>query len=101
MTLPGEPPKPPAPSSQAITALVVGILGFVTCCFLLSPFAWYLAGQELKAIRSGRSPVEGEAIAKIAKVLGIVGTLMLAIALFWMVMGGLAVVTGLLSEMSK
>ena len=67
-------------SSQAITALVLGILG-VLACQLLGPFAWYLGNQELRAIREGRSPRAGEALAMVGKVMGIIATVLIVIGL--------------------
>lgn len=99
MTVPGEGQTEKA-SSQAITALVIGLIGIMTCCgVILSPIAWYLGVQEQKAIREGRSPVAGEALAKIATILGIVGTVVLALLVLWIfLMGGLAVISGFLNR---
>lgn len=99
MTVPGEGPQSQSPSSQAITALVLGILGIMTCCGILSPIAWYLGSQEQKAIREGRSPAAGEASAKVAVILGIVGTILMALGLFWVFFwGGLAVLSALMGR---
>jgi hypothetical protein len=96
MTVQGDGLTPESASSQAITALVVSILGFVTCCLLLSPIGWYLGRQEQKAIREGRSPKAGESLAQIAVVLGIVGTFMMIFFLFWVFFfGGMAVLSAL------
>lgn len=96
MTVPGEGQQSQSPSSQAITALVLGILGIVTCCGILSPIAWYLGSQEQKAIREGRSPAAGEATAKVATILGIVGTVMMVFGLLWVFFwGGLAVLSAM------
>ena len=94
MTVQGDGITPESPSSQALTALILSLLGFVSCCHLLSPIAWYLGWQEQKAIREGRSPKQGEVLAQVATVLGIVGTLILAFFLFWLIfLGGLAYLT--------
>lgn len=99
MTIPDAgPSSQPSPSSQAITALVVGILGFVMCCFVLSPIAWYLGSQEIRAIREGRAPASGEVLAKVAVILGIVGTLALLAGLVWLALGGLAVLSAILQN---
>lgn len=98
-----EPPAAPAstgPSTQAITALVIGILGIVSCCVLLSPIAWYIGNQEIKAIREGYSPAQGEPLANVGRILGIVGTALGLLALVFFVLwitflGGLAVLAGL------
>lgn len=86
--VPGESPQSQTASSQAITALVLGILGIVTCCGILSPIAWYLGKQEQKAILEGRSPAAGAQFAQVAVILGIIGTVMLAFGLLWIVVGG-------------
>lgn len=94
------PPQQQA-SRQAITALVLGILGLV-CCQLLGPVAWYMGSQEQKAIREGRSPIAGEVYAKIGWILGIIGTILLVFGLFWVFLfGGFAVVQGMMAAASS
>ena len=96
MTVQGDGITPESPSSQAITALILSLLGFSTCCHLLSPIAWYLGWQEQKAIREGRSPQQGEVLAKVATILGIVGTLILAFFLLWVFfLGGFAILSAM------
>lgn len=96
MTVQGDGITPESPSSQAITALVVSLLGIVTCCLLLSPIGWYLGRQEQQAIQEGRSPKAGESLAQIAVVVGIIGTLLMVFFLFWVFFfGGLAVLSAL------
>ncbi|HXO18927.1 MAG TPA: DUF4190 domain-containing protein [Thermoanaerobaculia bacterium] len=96
---PGAPPQP-GPSTQAITALIVGILSIVTCCgVILSPIAWYLGSQELKAIRQGHSPAAGESIARVAWILGLVGTILLLFGILWTFFwGGMAVLSSFLNR---
>jgi hypothetical protein len=95
MTIQGDGVTPQSASSQAITALVLSILG-VTCCHILAPIAWYLGRQEQKAIQEGRSPKAGEALAQIAFILGILGTIVLVLGLLWIFFwGGLAVLSTL------
>jgi hypothetical protein len=62
--------------SRSTMALVLGMLGLVVCQ-LFSPLAWYFGYQELKAIRSGRSTSSDEGIAKVAMILGMIGTILL------------------------
>lgn len=94
-------PAPPKSSSQATTALVLGILG-VVCCGLLAPIAWYMGNQEMKAIREGRSPAAGEGITKAAVILGIIGTVLLALSLCWIFFaGGMAVLSGMSQGMGS
>jgi hypothetical protein len=97
------PPPPPtlpptgsaSASSQAITALVLGILGLV-CCPILGPIAWYLSLGEARAIREGRSPRAGEGLTLAAKILGILGTIYLGLSVLWIFgFGGMVVLQGL------
>lgn len=80
---PGQPPFA-APlayypeQSQATTILVFGILGLVMCQ-LFSPFAWSMGKKELAAIDAGRRPPTGRDHANIGRILGIVGTALLAL----------------------
>jgi hypothetical protein len=99
MTVPGE-GQTEKPSSQAIAALVIGLIGIMTCCgTVLSPIAWYLGSQEQKAIREGRSPAAGESLAKIAVILGIVGTALLVLLTLWIFfLGGMTILSGFLSQ---
>ena len=66
--------------SQATTALVLGILGLVVCG-VLAPFAWYIGNKEVQAIDEGRRPPENRGTANAGKILGIIGTVLLAIGL--------------------
>ncbi len=80
-------------STQAIVALVLGILG-VICCNILGPVAWFVGNQELKAIREGRSPAAGEGLARAGMILGIVGTIILILAILWVFFwGGMAMLS--------
>lgn len=79
-----QPPQFPSESgsypeqSQATTILVLGILGIVICG-ILAPFAWSMGNKELAAIDAGRRPPENRGTANAGKILGIIGTVLLAI----------------------
>lgn len=87
------PPPPQFPAeggaypeqSQATTALVLGILGIVICG-ILAPFAWNIGNKELAAIDSGRRPPENRGTANAGRILGIVGTVLLAIGLVFLIL---------------
>jgi hypothetical protein len=66
--------------SQATTALVLGILG-VVLCGLLGPFAWRIGGKEVKAIDAGRRAPENRSQAQAGRIMGIVETAFLALAI--------------------
>jgi hypothetical protein len=104
MTLPpgSYPAQPSSTSNQAVFALVLSILGIVCSCGIFSLIGWILGSQELRAIRQGRAPVGGEGIAKAAQILGILGTVLMIAILIWIVfMGGLAVLSVFFSEMAR
>lgn len=67
-------------ASQAVTVLVLGILGLVVCQ-ILGPFAWYLGNKEVDAIDAGRRPPENRGMAVAGRVLGIIGTVLLGLGL--------------------
>jgi hypothetical protein len=95
MTTPTAYPTQQKASSQAVTALVLGIVGIV-CCSFCAPVAWYMGGQEIKAIQEGRSPAAGEGMAKAGQILGIIGSILLVLGILWFVFwGGWAVMQGL------
>ncbi len=58
-------------TSQATTALVLGILGIVICG-LCAPFAWYIGGNEVKAIDAGRRDPSNRGSAQAGRILGII-----------------------------
>ncbi len=66
-------------SSQATTVLVLGILGLVICG-VLAPVAWIMGKNELEAIDSGRRPPQQRGTANAGRILGIIGTVLLAIS---------------------
>lgn len=84
MAVEGDGLTPQSASSQAITALVLGILGLGPCCgLILAPLACYLGSQEQKAIQEGRAPAAGKLLAVWAVLLGIPGLIVQAGFLFW------------------
>ena len=70
-------------SSQATTILVLGILSIVICG-LGGPFAWSMGNKELKAIDAGRRSPQNRGTANVGRILGIVGTVFLGIALLFL-----------------
>ncbi len=72
------PPVSPNPgsaggaSSNAIIALVLGILSFLGCSIFAAIPAWIMGRKELSEINAGRSPEAGRTLANIGMWLGIV-----------------------------
>ena len=81
------PPPPPPPSAgnvnmggsagtNAIIALVAGILSYVFCPFILGLVAWIMGKGELGKIDRGESSEAGRTLAKIGMWLGIVNVIL-------------------------
>lgn len=67
--------------SQALLSLLMSILGLVVCSGLLCPVGWYLANKELEAINGGRRDPSKRDLAMAGKIVGIIGTVLLALGL--------------------
>ncbi len=63
----------PPNASNAVTALVLGILGIIICP-LLGPVAWVLGRKGEQEVDSSGGAVGGRGLATAGKILGIVGT---------------------------
>jgi hypothetical protein len=64
---------------RATTALVLGILGIVVCQ-LLGPVAWWMGKKTLDEIDAGAGRVGGRGAAQAGYVMGIIGTVLLVLA---------------------
>ncbi|KAA1397280.1 DUF4190 domain-containing protein [Aeromicrobium ginsengisoli] len=77
-------PKPPQ-HPRATTAMVLGIIGltgfacYVT--FLVAPVAWILGARAVKEIDANPQAYSGRSEANAGKIMGIVGTVLLILAL--------------------
>ena len=71
------PASPPNPSN-AVTALVLGILGIVLCP-LLGPVAWVLGRKGEQEVDAAGGAVGGRGMATAGKVLGIIGTFLIVV----------------------
>lgn len=94
---PGAPPPPASTSTSgpALWSLILGIVSIV-CCSLVGPIAWYIGSKEVKAVDAGMSPANNRGFAFAGMILGIVGTVLLALAVVWMVFfGGMTVLSAL------
>lgn len=79
-------------ASQATTILVLGILGVVVCQFL-APVAWVMGNNELQAIDAGRRNPENRGTANAGRILGIVGTVLMLIGIFLVILAIVGVLT--------
>jgi hypothetical protein len=93
--------QPASASSRAVTALVLGLVGFF-CCNLVGPVAWYLGQQERKAIRAGLSSQAGDGMALAGMIIGIIDTALMVMGLVflvvWIVVSGGMVALGALGH---
>ena len=65
---------------RATTSLVLGILG-VVLCQVIAPFAWAMGKKTLDEIDASQGRVGGRGAAQAGYILGIVGTVLLALSL--------------------
>lgn len=74
---PGYAPPPPN-HPQAITVLVLGILGLVVCG-ILGPFAWIMGNRVVREIDASRGAVGGRTEANVGRILGIIASVLLVV----------------------
>jgi hypothetical protein len=74
-------PQPYHLPSNATMVLVLGILSLALCS-LLGPFAWHSGNEELARIRAGAADPTRSSLAQAGRVLGIISTSFLVLALF-------------------
>lgn len=88
-------PSPAAPfypqASQATTVLILGVLSLVFCP-VTGPVAWWMGKKEVDAIDAGLRAPENRSNAIAGKVLGIVGTVMMAVAVLVLLVIGAAII---------
>jgi len=79
---PAAPPYPSVPPNhpQSITALVLGILGLVLCG-AIAPFAWSIGSEAVREIDASGGAWGGRSEANAGRIMGIVGTALLALGL--------------------
>lgn len=73
---------------QATTVLVLGILGIVLCQ-VLSPIAWVMGNRVVQEIDASGGALGGRGAANAGRICGIVGTVMIGLAVVFLL--GLAV----------
>jgi hypothetical protein len=81
--------------TNAIIALVAGILSYVFCPFILGIVAWIMGKGELGKIDRGESPEAGRTLAKIGMWLGIVNVaLSILFGLIYVLIIVIAIISG-------
>lgn len=77
--MPGAGPRP-ADHPQAVVVLVLGIVG-LTVFQVCAPIAWYLGSKAKREIETSDGAVGGLNLVNLGRILGMVGTAILALAL--------------------
>lgn len=80
-----QPFDPQPQASGAAPALVLGILSIVLCP-LCGPFAWALGRRAEQEARSSGGHMGGAGIATAGKILGMIGTVFLVLAVLFLVL---------------
>lgn len=101
-------PPPPPPmgqnqgaSSNAVIALVLGILSYIMCPVILGIAAWVMGKNELKAIDEGKSPEAGRMMANIGKWLGIINIIFSIIgAIIVLILISMGIMSSMIESMS-
>jgi len=70
----------PPPHPQSVTAMVLGIVGLL-CCGVASPFALWLGKKSMTEIDASGGQLGGRGQAQAGFIMGIIGSVFLAIAL--------------------
>jgi hypothetical protein len=70
----------PPDHHQAVTVLILGILGLVLCQ-LVSPFAWVMGNRVVGEIDASNGQLGGRGTANAGRICGIVGTLLFGVGL--------------------
>lgn len=83
----------PPNDSQATLSLILGILGLL-CCQILAPVAFFIGQSSLTRIRASNGALGGAGLAQWGRILGIIGTIILAL-------GILVVIGSILSSIGR
>ena len=66
-----------AEESQAVLAICMSAIGILACGGVLCPIGWYLGKKELEGIAAGRRDPSKKDLANAAKIIGIIGSVIL------------------------
>jgi hypothetical protein len=90
---PGYPYGPQAEQRQATTALVLGILG-LAICGILAPFAWSIGRKSVREIDASGGALGGRGKAQAGYIMGVIGTVLLALSVVFLLVVLIAVASG-------
>lgn len=68
--------------------LVLGVLG-ILCCNILGPVTWVMSNNALATINAGGAPESERGTVNVTRILGIVGTGILVLSIFWGIFVGM------------
>lgn len=90
----GQPVYAPPDHPKATTSLILGILGVVLCS-VLAPFAWRIGKSTVDEIDASNGQLGGRGAAQAGYIMGIIGTIILGLAVvflvFWLIIVVIAV----------
>ncbi|HCB05316.1 MAG TPA: hypothetical protein DEQ43_13915 [Nocardioides bacterium] len=76
----------PQDHPQAVTVLILGILGLVLCQ-VISPFAWVMGNRVVAEIDASGGQLGGRSTANAGRICGIVGTVLIGLGLLALLAG--------------
>ena len=86
--------QPPQDHPRATMSMILGILGLVICS-VLAPFAWRIGTKTVDEIDASGGQLGGRGMAQAGYIMGIIGTVLLALALLFFL---IAIPLGVLSS---
>jgi hypothetical protein len=67
---------------------VLGLVSLTCCLSILGPVAFFVGNSSLKRIRASGGTLGGEGLANAGRILGIIGTVLLAISVILLIIWG-------------
>jgi TRAP-type C4-dicarboxylate transport system permease small subunit len=86
--------QPPQDHPRATMSMILGILGLVICG-IIAPFAWRIGKRTMDEIDASGGQLSGRGMAQAGYVMGIIGTVLLALGLLFFL---IAIPLGVLSS---
>jgi hypothetical protein len=71
--------------SQGTVALVLGVIGLCTGLLIVSPIAWWMGRQAVDEIDATPGVYNNRGMAQAGYITGLIGTILLALAIFFFV----------------
>jgi hypothetical protein len=85
----------PPNDGQATLALVLGIVSLTCCAGIISPVALFIGNSSRQRVQNSGGTIGGGGMATAGFILGIIGTALLVIEIFWVIAAVIGIVGGI------